>query len=122
MAALSPLSSVKNKPGTTSGAIKKVSFTCPICDETIKDAVGRRKGQDAIECDGICATWLHRGCAGLSKLAYASLSKSSAPFYCPQCRLNKQDLEIKSLSVQVVDLASKLTEACREIETVFETK
>ena len=37
---------------------------------------------------------------------------------CPQCRLNKHELEIRSLNDQVALLTSKLTEACSEITSL----
>ena len=41
--------------------------------------MGRKAGHDAIECNGICSAWPHRGCAGLSKVAFVAVSKSSNP-------------------------------------------
>ena len=40
---------------------------CPISDDVIKDSSLKTKGHDSMFCDGVCNTWLHRGCAGLSK-------------------------------------------------------
>lgn len=87
---------------------KKESHTCPICDSAIKDATGRRMGQDAIECSGSCDTWLHRHCAGLSKRAFKAVSKSNDPFYCPQCRLDVQELELRSLKETIRSLTSEI--------------
>ena len=66
---------------TRSQAIKskKGQCVCPICDEKIKDTVGQKTGDDAVECDGVCASWVHRRCAGLSKVAYNNVSKSPNP-------------------------------------------
>jgi len=88
---------------------------CPICEELIKESVGKKVGDDAIMCDGICSGWLHRRCAGLSKAAYIELSKSDDPFYCPQCRLNKQQLELDAMRKTVEELASKLTNVCNKL-------
>ena len=82
-----------------------MSSVCPICDVVIKESVGRRQGDDAVECSGTCATWVHRKCAGLSKVVYNELSKSNKPFYCPQCR---QELEIRSLRELVGALGNEL--------------
>lgn len=38
---------------------------CAICDDQIVDST-----QQSIWCEGHCDTWLHRGCAGLSKAAH----------------------------------------------------
>ncbi len=62
----------------------------------------------SIQCDGICATWLHRHCAGLSLAAFDVVSNSNDPFYCPQCRLDKHELEIRSLREMITSLASQL--------------
>ena len=67
---------------------KDKGCTCPICDDQILDAKGRRKGHDAIFCDGTCQTWLHRGCAGLSRRAFEAQVGSRGEFFCPTCRLN----------------------------------
>lgn len=63
----------------------------------IQDAIGKKSGQDSIECDWECATWIHRQCAGLSKEAFEAASKSSDPFICPKCRLLKQEKELSEL-------------------------
>ena len=89
---------------------------CTICDGTIKESVGRRVGEEAIECSGLCSSWLHRRCAGLSKVAFDKVSQTDDPFYCPQCRINKQDLEIKSLR----DLVGKLTSEIKTLKTIVE--
>ena len=94
---------------------KKAQCTCPICDDLILEAVGKKAGDEAVECDGSCAAWLHRRCAGLSKEAYLSISKSPNPFFCPQCRLDKQELDIKALRAIVGDLSNKLSAACDDI-------
>lgn len=86
-----------------------MTFSCPICDEVILDAVDDKPGEQAVECDGSCATWLHRRCAGLSKNAFLTISKSLDPFYCPQCRLNNQEKDINSLKVMVVNLTNQLS-------------
>lgn len=84
----------------------------------IKDTVGQRPGDDAVECDGVCATWVHRRCAGLSKAAYDIISKSSDPFFCPQCRLNNQEKELTLLRVIVSSLSSKLESVCSDLASL----
>ena len=41
---------------------------------------------------------------------------SDQPFFCPQCRLDKQDLEITSLRDLVSKLSGKLTAVCSKLE------
>ena len=81
---------------------KDKDCTCPICDDQILDAKGRRKGHDAIFCDGTCQTWLHRGCAGLSRRAFEAQVGSRGEFFCPTCRLN-------ALEAVVADIKRELT-------------
>ena len=74
----------------------KADFVCPICLEDILEDEDRRD-YNSIHCDGHCSTWLHGGCAGLTREAVAMLSRSSDPFYCPQCRLDQHEKEIIAL-------------------------
>ena len=59
-------------------------------------------------CDGTCNTWLHRGCAGLSKIAFKKVASSSHPFYCTHCSLSEQKKEIEVLKGTVEKLSSDL--------------
>ena len=70
--------------------------------------VGRRSGQDSVECSGSCASRLHRHCAGLSKAAFDKIQESGDPFFCAQCRLDKQELELNSLRELVGVLSREL--------------
>ena len=85
-----------------------MQYICAICDEPILDAVGKDAGHDSVECSGTCATWLHRCCAGLSKVAFQTVRDSNDPFYCPQCRLDRQERDIISLKTLVTSLFSHL--------------
>ena len=78
---------------------------CSNCENLIDDST-----QASIQCDS-CSHWLHRKCAGLSKVAFDALSASD-PFVCPQCRLNKQADELSLLREQVTSLSRKLEEVC----------
>uniref|UniRef100_A0A1X7TBY5 PHD-type domain-containing protein n=1 Tax=Amphimedon queenslandica TaxID=400682 RepID=A0A1X7TBY5_AMPQE len=80
----------------------KQSYICPICDDQIDDST------QSIWCDGESATWLHRGCAGLSKAAYSKLNCTDTPFYCPHCSLVKQEKEIELLKASLSHLAKKI--------------
>ena len=79
---------------------------CPICDDAIEDSSSKSKGHDAVFCDGTCNTWLHRGCAGLSKIAFKKVASSSHPFYCTHCSLSEQKKEIEALKGTVEKLSS----------------
>lgn len=96
----------------------KDQVICPICDETIVDPVGNRPGDDSIHCDGSCSAWLHRRCAGLTKSALTEISKSDHPFHCPHCRLNLQEMELKSLKDLVTNLSTHLSMVSDELTSV----
>ena len=70
---------------------------CPICEEAGVESSASRSREEAILCEGSCGQWLHRCYAGLSKAAFASVSKSSSKFCCPLCRLSTQEKEILRL-------------------------
>ena len=63
----------------------------------IKDAVSKRPGDEAVQCDGICTTWVH-----------CCTSLSSVHLFCTQVlyRLDELELELSSLSVMVTNQSS----------------
>ena len=74
-----------------SSKASKIKYTCPICEDVIQEAqAGITTGHDSVYCDGLCRTWLHRGCAGLSKKAFEALSKSKDKFLCLKCTFSTQ--------------------------------
>ena len=81
---------------------------CPICDHAIEDCSSKAKGHDAVFCDGHCNTWLHRGCAGLSKTAFNNVTESSEPFYCTRCSLSQHKEELNALRTTVDKMTSDL--------------
>lgn len=83
-------------------------FECPICDELVKDASGSKLGQDSIWCDGPCASWLHRRCAGLSIQKFGVVAKSKDKFHCPTCRLCISEKELSKLKETVNDLVKRI--------------
>ena len=91
---------------------KKKSQVCPICEELILDAVGRKPGHDSIKCKGTFSSWMHHKCAGLSKAAFDAACKSKDPFYCFQSRLDSQQQEIDSLKLLVSSLSTKSKQPC----------
>ena len=101
---LSALSSETSKD--TSRPLQKPQkrVICPICSEIVEDAVGKRKGHDAIFCDGACHEWVHRQCAGLSKASFETASASDLPFFCPRCLLLQQANEISALKKSLEEL------------------
>ncbi len=87
----------------------KDCYTCPVCDEEIVDASEQNKGQDSVFCVGVCSTWLHRQCVGLSSQAFKVLGESTRPYSCPHCELDSQKYEITSLKNEIASLKSVLT-------------
>ena len=69
---------------------------CPICDDIILETKSK-KGQDSIMCEGECKTWLHQGCAGLSKKRFLALRESSESFECVSCCLKAHTEQIHDL-------------------------
>ena len=78
---------------------------CPVCTEEVIDGGGRKKGQESVFCDGRCQEWVHRQCAGLSKVAFQAVSNSEAQFRCPRCIIIQQAEEISALRTSVDALA-----------------
>ena len=78
-------------------------FVCPICDNCIND-----KKDDSVYCDGRCASWLHRRCAGLTKAGLDQLDGTSDEFYCLYCTVAMQQREIANLKAIISDLSSKV--------------
>ena len=79
------------------GRRKRGTCVCPICNETIVDTTKNKKGHDAIFCEGICDSWLHRRCAGLSQPAFTELQNSAESFVCLHCQLKLCKSEISNL-------------------------
>ena len=82
---------------------------CPVCCDPIEDAVGKKKGQDAVFCDGSCQDWIHRQCAGLSKHAYSLVSDSDEEFHCPRCQLSDLTKAIGLLNSELSLLKARIT-------------
>ena len=95
---------------SSKSAKKKSTHTCPVCDDEIIDDTDAQRGQDSVFCDGACSTWLHRGCAGVSKQLFINLEKSDKPFHCVSCRLNIHSSEIDILHKEVNRLSKELSE------------
>ena len=78
------------------------------CEDTIREAKGRGKGQDAVFCDGSCHAWLHRHCAGLSREHFEALANSEEAFLCPTCQRKGQEETIALLKDEVAALRAEL--------------
>lgn len=83
---------------------------CTICDENINER-SKTNGDDAVFCDGKCQSWLHRHCAGLSRVRFRIVTDSKGAFYCPQCQIETNATVISSLKSSIESLK-------KEIETM----
>ena len=85
-----PLSSTKNSSSSSKPKPPKKpkKHTYPICLDEINDDT-----QDSILCERNCKSWIHRGCAGLSKPGL-TLAMKIPLWDCPSCRLVLQSSEI----------------------------
>ena len=107
-------------PGNSQPKRKKRASVhiCPICEETVEDATPKKRGHDAIYCEGACQDWLHRQCAGLSKVNFDAAKASNLPFLCPCCRLSDSSMELSALKATVDELVaevSKLKSFCSSV-------
>ena len=101
---------------STDGAIQPVAgrrergiYVCPICNETILNTTKTKKGHDAIFCEGVCDSWLHRRCAGLSQPSFVELQNSTESFHCPHCQLRLCRSEISNLWQTINSLKDSVT-------------
>ena len=80
---------------------------CGVCSKDIIDGE-----DDALLCEGPCACWLHRHCAGITLYCYGELAKSSSPFVCYGCSLLTQRSEISRLQSEIDILSSIVAGLC----------
>ena len=91
-----------------SDSLKDHPVICPVCLDPILEASDTREGQQAIFCESICNSWLHRQCAGLSEALFNKYATIEDPFYCPHCRLISQDSQLQELKATVESLAKEV--------------
>ena len=101
------------KPEHLDKAVSRKKLICPICEDHIVDG-----SQRSIRCDGECATWLHSGCAGLSKTAHAKLHGSDDPFLCPHCQLQTQAADLVSLRSSMSSLMERFEALSKKFTTL----
>ena len=88
---------------------KSECITCHICEDPILEPTDHFEGQDAVFCEGICNSWLHRKCVGLTHSIFDIVCESEDPYLCPYCVIAKQSKEILVLRQQVEILMNKLS-------------
>lgn len=92
---------------------------CPVCEDVIQDKSSTSAGQNAIFCDGECQSWLHSKCAGLSKTRLAEVSKDNNTFYCPQCQLARQSVELASLMSYIESLSTDMARMKNQLDSLL---
>ena len=97
---------VEQNPGPVN---ERTEHICPICEDPVLDAKGRKKGQDAIFCDGTCQSLLHRRCAGLSRSAFQTKVSCSKEFYCRSCRLTNLETSVSDMLKELTMLKSLMS-------------
>ncbi len=84
-----------------------MAFPCAVCSKIVKEATSNTKGEDAVFCEGICQSWMHRQCIGMSIATFQGVTKSQAPFhclYCSQVKISELQNTIKNLETKLVSL------------------
>jgi len=96
----------------TKGKTKVISegTICVVCENVIAAASERKKGDDAVFCEGYCQGWSHRKCIGLSKQLFKIICESDDKFLCLYCSLACYQKEIVELSDKVKTLSSEIAQ------------
>ena len=100
------------KAKNTSDSGNEENCNCGLCCEPVKD-----DEDDGLYCEGACAQWFHRYCAGVTVPQFERLSSSSSPFLCYACFQEEQRAKVSSLEDKVASLTAELS----ELKTVLES-
>ena len=84
---------------------------CGLCRESIKD-----EEDEALFCEGPCAQWFHRYCAGVTATQFQLLSNSPEPFFCYACFQQAHRTKVSSLEEKVAALTAEIVEIKRALE------
>ena len=84
---------------------KTPNFIFSICENVIVD-----ESQDSVMCEGLCSSWLHRGCGGVTKTKFSQLKDSDKPFQCPTFHIEAPTVEIATLKDSLASLSREVTE------------
>ena len=94
---------------------------CPVCLDPILEATDETNGQEAIFCESICNSWLHKQCTGLSKSLFDRYVRTKGPFYCPCCRLITHDSILQELKTTVDNLTKEVTSLNATLATIMKS-
>ena len=91
---------------------REVDCNCGLCCEPVKD-----EEDDGLYCEGTCAQWFHRYCAGVTVPQFKRLSNSSSPFLCYACFQEEHRAKVSSLEEKVAALTAELIEVKTTLES-----
>ena len=106
----------QHSPPDRSGKKSKAEeANCLVCEKVILEADDDTDGHEALFCEGECQGWIHRQCAGFTRVGYDKLGESAIPFLCNYCSLVKYRNEIDMLKDTINSLSAKLKNASQPI-------
>jgi len=76
------------------------------CEEPILESGEHCVEDEAVFCEGVCQGWLHRKCAGLTRL---SLGELDTQYLCTHCAMESQGKEISKLTDTIKGLSTAIT-------------
>lgn len=85
---------------------------CCVCEKAFQDK--GKKSQDSVFCEGLCQSWMHRVCAGLSTPNFKLLCSSPKPYLCNYCHRDQYQQEVISLKEKILYLESLLPKSQSE--------
>ena len=93
----------------------KLPVKCGVCKNKIVD------GKDeALYCEGRCQSWMHRYCAGVSKIQFEELGRSEDNSYeCAACCREVQTQQIHALEDTVTALKAEVFELKTTLEQLL---
>ena len=101
----------QHSPPDRSGKKSKADETnCLVCEKVILEPNEETDGHEALFCEGDCQGWIHRQCAGITRVGYDKLGESAIPFLCNYCTLVKYHNEIDMLKGTINSLSAKVSE------------
>ena len=109
------------KKKTTKSSSSSEAVKCTVCEQKVVEGE-----EQALFCEGACKQWVHRYCAGIPVTLFASLSSSTAPFWCYTCSQHNHATEIakltevvSTLQKEVADLRNDLIAAVKLIHCLL---
>jgi len=83
---------------------------CPVCLDEIIETTNEVERHDAILCEGVCQTFIHRHCAGLCKPLFKAFQVLDRPFQCANCCNSQYESLLTSMKSTVTTLEKRVEE------------